>query len=136
MQRFPEQDLNLRPTDRKPKCLTRYTSAPLSDTYQLFSFQNILCFSIFSIYDLAGSETSTGLGFPHAILEPIPAFQQLSHVGLHHTTGICLKITSLPISQPTVIKHYRKLLAQPHTLLTDQLIIKQKDTTTHKIQQY
>ena len=29
MQRCPEQDLNLRPTDRKPKCLTRYTTAPL-----------------------------------------------------------------------------------------------------------
>ena len=25
---LPEQDLNLRPTDRKPKCLTRYTTAP------------------------------------------------------------------------------------------------------------
>ena len=27
-QRCPDQDLNLRPTDRKPKCLTRYTTAP------------------------------------------------------------------------------------------------------------
>ena len=27
-ERCPEQDLNLRPTDRKPKCLTRYTTAP------------------------------------------------------------------------------------------------------------
>jgi len=27
-QRCLEQHLNLRPTDRKPKCLTRYTTAP------------------------------------------------------------------------------------------------------------
>ena len=27
-QRCPEHDLNLRPTDRKPKCLIRYTTAP------------------------------------------------------------------------------------------------------------
>ena len=36
-QRCPKQDLKLRPTDRKPKCLTRYTTAPPCSVSCIFS---------------------------------------------------------------------------------------------------
>jgi len=37
--------------------------------------------------------------YVHAVLEPNPAFQQLSHVGLQHTTGIMFE-NNEPSYQP------------------------------------